>query len=401
LKNQHGSVERWNKQNGNIYHNRYIVNDDGAQTLDYFEMTYTEDAEGTYFQSFGGDYRMSDILLAHRLISSELDVKHSGAKTYQGRVHDILTFEVAPDSPTISLYVARDTGLIHRLSMELGLGNVNIIFASHTPTRGITHAQENRTFIGDQIVEYEYGLTVKTNKSVSRHMKREGNLKADPSRVDMSAMTVDTLAPGVFHVGQGDYALFVEHEGRYIAVNAYGGLKDRYDALVKQTGRSLPLSSIIVTHHHSDHMDSVQEAKDMGATLLVTPETEKMLQADAGQNGELPRLRVLKDEDIIGPLKVYIRSTCHSVDNAFVYHSGSKVLFQDDHYNGLFEDGPTWVRPSGVMLHAMITDLELDVETILSGHARKAEAWDVFTEGVQKTSVTDACPSRRNICKGQ
>jgi len=239
---------------------------------------------------------------------------------------------------------------------------------------------------------------VTPNVRVDQQVKFESGLREPQTPVDLSEMTVDTLAPGVFMVGQGDYSLFVEDDGGYIAVNMYAGLKDRYEALVEKIDSPLPLRDAIVTHHHSDHMDGISEAHELGATLHVTPETLKVINASEEFPATLSTT-VIQNGEMIGALQVYIRATSHSVENAFVYHPDTKVLFQDDHYHGLLEDGPTRIQPSALIMYESIRALGLPVERLLSGHARKAEPWSEFETAI--ATAGDTCPSKRAICKDQ
>ena len=398
LKRQYGSVERWIHQTGNVYHHRYIVDARGATTVDHAAMTYRRDAKGTYFGSFAGDYRASDLMLAFHLVTKAQKVDHRGAQVYDGRVHDVVAVEVAPKTPRLEVFVSRDDGLIRRIRMQRQIGVVNIVFASYAKRRGVRYAQESRAFLGNILVEYEQSLSVTANVPISRHLKVEGKLRPEPARVDTHQMTVDMLAPGVFHVGQDDYSLFAQTDDGYIVVNTYPGLKARFEALVAHTQDARPLAHAIVTHHHQDHLDGIQEAVELGAKLHVTRETEAVLARDKKRP---PSLRVLRDQDAVGPFTVYVRPTGHAVENAFVYHSKGKLLFQDDHYHGLLQEGPTWAQPTAVTLHAIIKQLGISVSRLLSGHARKAERWSDFETAVKRTRPGNLCPSGRKICRDQ
>ena len=397
LRRRLGSVERWIHQTGNVYHNRYIVDREGAATIDYASMTYSRDAKGTYFGSFAGDYRISDLLLAHHVVTSPHGIEDSGAQFYDGRMHDVLKLKVAPNTPQLEVFVARDDGLIRRIRMKRAFGMVNIVFASHGKSGDLRYARESRAFLANALVEYEHRLSVSVNVPVARHLKVESTLRPAATPVDTSEMTVETLAPGIFHVGREDYSLFVQTDDGYIAVSTYAGLKARYEALVAHTQDNGPLSHVILTHHHENHMAGVADAVALGATLHVTKETERALSASKATKP--PSVRVLSDETSVGPLKVFVRPTAHAIENAFVYHPGAHILFQDDHYHGLLEDGPTWAQPTAVSLHAIIKNLGIKVDKLLSGHARKAEQWDDFVVAIKRTRPRNLCPSRRRICR--
>jgi len=100
---------------------------------------------------------------------------------------------------------------------------------------------------------------------VEDHIAIEKDWIEPPASVEDSTMAVNTLAPGFYQVGKEDYSAIAEHEGNYIAINAYAGIKERYDALVAETGMALPMKFMIVTHHHSGHMDGIDETVEKGS----------------------------------------------------------------------------------------------------------------------------------------
>ncbi len=397
LVNEHGSVERWTDQNGNVYHNRYVVTADGAELIDYFDMTARPSERGGYWQWFSGDYRSSDLLMAHFLSTTGPEIEHVGTEFYRGHLHDKLAVTVAPETPQAIVYVSRRDGLIRRLNMSRDIGEVSIIFSAHAATNGVSHATEIHIYLGDTLTEYldEFALT--TNAPLADEIALESGLGAPREPVDLSEMTVDQLAPDAFIVGQGDYSLFVVTGAGAIAVNAYAGLKQRHEALQAFLGEEVQLTDVIATHHHSDHMDAVAEAIELGARLHVTEHGGAFVR-ELGPETEDWQVNTLASDDNVGPLSIYIRPTSHAVQNAFVFHPASGALFQDDHYHGLLASGATRVQPSAVEMYAIVSALDLDIEYVLSGHARKAEAWSEFAEAASRPNASDPCPSRRSIC---
>lgn len=398
LRRRRGSVERWTHQNGNVYHHRYIVDGDGEVTADYSEMTFTRNEEGSFSGSFSPDYRGSDLLLAHALVRDGPEPVYAGKRFYDGRKHDLLSFRVAPETPLLTAYVGSD-GLIRRVAMTREMGEVNILFAKHDRRKGVAFATETRTYLDGVLVEYSAELTTDPNPRRGEPLAISSRLRPARTLVDTSSMTVDRLGSGLFHVGQEDYSLFVEHEGAYFVVNTSAGLKARYEALVAYTQRPWPLTKAIATHHHRDHMDGIDDAIALGATLYLTSTTKKVLMRKYDEKAAPPDIVELRDGQLLGPLTIYVRPTSHAVENAFVFHRPEKVLFQDDHYHGRFSTGPSWAQPTAVMLHALIGTLGLDVEALLSGHARKTEPRRLFEAAVRRSRPQNRCPSGRRICR--
>jgi len=399
LKRKTGSVERWIHQSGNVYHNRYVVSEDGGATIDYFQNSVTRNPETTYMQSFGPDYRMSDVLLAYLLATNPPDARYIGQRRYGEHIHDVIRFSVTEGSPEIDVYISTNDGLIRRVFFSRDIGDVNILFSNHRRAKGITFASEIQLFLDDTLVEYESGLKLSPNTRVSRKIAIEPGLTPPQDGPDMDEMTVDEIRPGLFLVGQGDYSLFIEQYGELIAVNAYGGLKERYEALNVHLSKTLPLKSLIVTHHHSDHMDGVGDAIELGAAFHVTDETRHVLSESHPEIGE-QRIESLVDGQNVGSFEISILGTSHSAENALVFHTPSGVLFQDDHYHGLMKEGPSRIQPSARILHDYLIRSHWDVKYLVSGHTRKAEEWSVFDNAVKNAS-SSTCTNNRIICRGR
>lgn len=400
LVNQVGSVERWILQNGNAYHNRYVVDGDGPATIDYFDMTVDRPEEGSYFRSFATDYRSSDTLMAYLLTTAPPPLTFERIETYRGEDFDVLSFEVVPETQRISAYVSRHSGLIKRAVMAREIGTVNIIFAAHREVDGVTYADESRIFLDDALVEYDASIAFTPNPGASGRIPVEAGLSGPLVMVDNTEMTVEEVGGGLYHVGQDGYSPFALNGDVYVAANPYAGLKDRYDALVASTGQEYSVSHVILTHHHSDHLAALDEAIGMGATLVVTAETEKWLRAERDDFEGLP-LQVVRSGDKVGPFTIYVHSTNHVTDTAILFHRDSRAIYQDDHYNGLMQSGATRIQPSGLQLYEIITALDLSPSVLLSGHARKAEAWEVFAAAAEQTFHGNICPSLREICLDQ
>ena len=396
LQNLFGSSERWIDQNGGIYHTQMIVGPAGAFSIDHMEGTREPLEENGYWANFNAHYRGNDLLLAHFLATQSVDVTYEGIEGAGGHVNDVLSFMVAVGSPSAHVYISRKDGLIRRMLMKGPNRTVSFVFERHNQVQGIAFASESYAFVDDSLVEFIPRIDVSTNQDVSAAFDPAPELIESAGEVDQSEMTVQELTPGLYHVGQDDYSLFAREGDKLIAVNGDGGLKARYEALNEHLGETLPLSHVIMSHHHSDHTGGLADAAELGATVAMTKDTEVALtRADAMPEGLQKQL--LSSDDTIGPFAIKVRATAHGAQNAFALHTASGALWQDDHYHGLLENRASRVQPSARDLHAIITKEGWDVRYMLSGHARKAEEWLAFDQAVRK-SVPNLCPSGREIC---
>ncbi|MEL6543138.1 MAG: hypothetical protein AAFQ82_00830 [Myxococcota bacterium] len=395
LQRKWGSVERWIHQSGNVYHDRQVLNGSGAYRVDYGEMTVAETESRGFDYDFAGDFRLSDTLLAMRIADGTAPTQFLGTQHFMGRAHAVLEVELAPEREPLRVFVDGELGLIHRVEIERSMGTVNLVFDGHTEQDGLRFATENRAYLGDILVEYENNLKMSFNTPVDAEIAVEP-LGAPRPMFDTSKMSVQRLADDVYLVGQEDYSLFVEHEGHFIIVSTYPGVAERAAALESNLGRELSFSFAVVTHHHDNQLEGIKGAIALGAKIAATAETEKKLKKNSQVTAD--DLLILKDGSQLGPLSVWVKPTGHAIENAFVFHRASGVLFQDDHYHALHRDHGTRAQPTAIALHGYLERSSNPVRLLVSGHAGKAERWEVFEAQVEKAKRAPWCPSGRKIC---
>ena len=137
-----GSHESWVAQNGNVYHQRVILDDEKTTSIDYGQMSFREAPQEELTATFGSSFRGSDLLLAYWLQSAErAQLRHAG-EYYAGQENDVITFRMTAEGPILSAYVSCTTGFIHRVRMEREFGDVNLIFAR--PSTDVGHSSRHR-----------------------------------------------------------------------------------------------------------------------------------------------------------------------------------------------------------------------------------------------------------------
>ena len=398
LVNQRASQERWIEQNGNIYSERYVSGPEGGvASINYSTGTYEIDEEGSFMRNFGVELTTSDTLIAYFLTTDPHNMVLEEPAYYLGKWHDRLTFGIAPDALAFAAYIDRNTGLITRTEIALRSGTWNTLFSDFQTSRGLTYARKRMDFRDDIMVQTYADRQYTFNKVRWSDLEIEDYLTEPPEQVDSSEMTVDKISQTMHFVGQHNaYSAFVDAGDYIIGLNAYAGFKDRYEAYQKDQPTSKPLHYVLITHHHDDHLGGISEAAETGATIVGTPMTIKLLESD--EQFETASLQTLKKRDQIGPVQTYTVPTSHVAEYAVMYLPDGKVIYQDDHYNPTVKDGPSHVNQTGLVLQDRIEELGLDVNIILSGHARKAEKWADFEIGAAKEALGDICPRNRKIC---
>ena len=400
LVNERGSIEGWSANWNFTFNTRTVTTGDDIVTINYNSGDYQPAAFADYYTAYGAAIRITDTLLAHQLSLRAESAEYQGEAIYLARRHEMLSFEM-PSSPVVTLYVDSETGLISKMVRRTpAFGDLTYQFRNHTFSGGIAYAADFEFFVGDDVNILTLSRDVSFNAVRPSTFAVDRGVEQEPARVDTSETTVDEIAPGVHHVGTGfGYTTFVDAGDHVIAVGGYPGLNDRYAAYLEAAGHEKPLRYQIATHHHTDHLGGMGEAFALNATIVSPANAVANINAAVGEDVPENRLMILDEKTTLGPVEVYDIATSHAESYAAVYIPAAKAVFQADHYNGLYVDGPSPAGVGTVTFKKAIDDLGLDVETLLSAHGRKAVAW---SEVEQAVAVYDPspCVSGRPICRG-
>ena len=405
LANERGSVEGWAANYNFAFNTRTVSADDDIVVINYRNGTYQPAASPDYYSAYGAVIRVTDTLLAYELAKRPETAEHQGEVIYFGRPHEKITFEI-PSSPPLTLFVDKETGNITKMARETGFGALTYQFGGHTKTGGVTYAKDFQFFVGDDPNIVNTSREISVNGVRSAVFRIDRGIKEEPARVDVADMTVDEIGDGVHFAGQtpqggaGAYTVFVDAGDHVVAVGGYAGLQARYDAYKAAAGHEKPLRYQIVTHHHTDHLGGMAEAFAIGAHFVTPANAVANLNTAAGEAVPEDRLTALDGEMTLGPVKIYDVHTNHMASMALVYIPSVKAVFQADHYGGLYEgDAPSPAGMGTALLKKRIEELGLDVDIVLSAHARKASSWSEIEAAVAAYDP-DPCPANRAICRG-
>jgi len=397
LVNERGSEEAWGGGGG--YAEEVIFDGEKQITVNYIDNTYSEDAEANFYSHFGGEIRVSDTMLAYELMKQRTKAKFIGDKMYNGSDHYILEFDMPGTSIEPQLWISKDTGRISKMMRDIPDAYLlTYLFGSYKTSGGITYSDDFELYVDDKIVEYAKSHTLAVNRVRPSAFKIERGMTPEPESLDTSEMSIDEVAPGLFHVGQGySFNAFLDGGDHWIGIGGYGGLKDRYDAFVKEKGTK-PLRYVVLTHHHLDHVEGTKDALDLGATLVMPETAVKNVTSVAGAEVPASKMQLLTaDKTSVGGVDIHMISTSHAPVYALPYIRNAKTVFQGDLYgNNIISRGGR-VNHAGMSMKSEIERLGLEVDTILSVHHRKAEAWADF-EAMAAKHVPGPCPTGRKIC---
>lgn len=398
LANQRASIEGWSANWNFSFNNRTVSVDDDIVAINYNTATYQPAASPDYYTAFGPMIRSTDVLLAYELANRTDSAEHQGEEIYIGRPHEIISFEI-PNSPPLTLHVDAESGWISKMTRETPFGALTYQFRDHTMVNGVGYGSNFEFFVGEDanLVTINRTMTVNTVRSSAFSIDR--SIEEEPARVDTSEMTVDEIGDGVHLAGTGNaYTMFVDAGDYVVGVGGYAGLSDRFTAYKEAAGHDKPLRYQIVTHHHTDHLGGMADALALGA-IFVTP-ANAVANVNTAAGAEIPgdQLQIIDGHASVGPVEVHDIWTSHAESYALAYVPSVKAAFQADHYNGNYVDGPSPAGIGTVTLKRAIDELGLDVDTLLSAHGRKANAWS-DVEAAVAAYDSDPCLANRAICR--
>jgi len=398
LINQLGSEEAWGGYGS--YAEEVIFDGEKQLTVNYNDKTYSEDTEADFYGHFGGEIRVSDTLLAYELMKQRNKASLKGEQTYNGTPHYVLEFDMPGTSVDPQLWIDKNTGLISKMMRDIpDTYLLTYLFGDHKKSSGISYSDDFSLYVDDTIVEYAKSHKIEINRVKPSAFRVEKGISPEAESVDTSAMSIDEIAPGLYHVGEGyRYNAFLDGGDHWIGIGGYGGLKDRFDAFVEDKGTK-PLRYVLLNHHHLDHVEGAKDALDLGA-ILVMPETA-VNNATKVAGAPIPdnKMQILmSDTTSVGGVDIHMIKTSHVQTYALPYVQRAKTVFQGDLYGNNLKSRAGTVNHAGMSMKSEIERLGLEVDTLLSAHHRKAEKWSDF-EAMAAKHIAGTCPTGRKICQ--
>ncbi|MCP4144860.1 MAG: hypothetical protein GY752_06185 [bacterium] len=400
LVNNRASWEIWTNHFHFAYHMRTATVDDQIVTIDYNSAHYQPESRPSYYAAFGSIIRASDTMIAYKLSELAEKVMYAGNRSYLGRPHDMLSFEF-PMSPTFTVYVDSESGLISKMSRTTGLGVISYRYSNHATVDGVAYARDFEVYIDDHLNLESLDLSFSVNSVRPSAFQIDRGIEEEPARVDKSEMTVDEISEGIHLTGIGEaYTMFVDAGEYVIGVGGYSGLADRFTAYQKATQTEKPLRYQIVTHHHTDHLPGLADAFELGATLISPANAVDVVTTAVGGDIVEDRLVILEGKLTIGPVEIYEINTNHSESFALTFVPRAGIAFATDHYDALYAgDTLTFADLRAVSLRGAIEDIGITVNFLLSSHGRKAAPWSEFVAATDAYNKSELCAFNRPICR--
>ena len=399
LGSQRGSYESWSDQYGRIMQFHTLTTRDGIVNIDYETGYFSSNAQATFYQSFGRNFRASDTLLAYELIKPDSQLERLDDRIYLGRLHKHVALTV-PASPPLHLYIDNETGYIRRMHRSLPNGvEVVYVFENYRKHRGLLFANEYRVFIDGELLLVTRDRKVNTNletTSLDNTFRLPPGLASEPERIQFDDMRVEAVSNKLHHVGQDDHSSFYDAGEFIIGLGGYGGLRERFEAYQQALGHEKPLRYQLATHHHSDHTAGLAEAAELGAKIVLPNAIRHKVQRDHPTIADAHIITYEKYHQL-HDLQMHVVSTSHAETMTVIYVPEAKTLFQEDHYVRAFRDMPGVITRNSYTLYQAVRTLNLDIDKLLSVHVGHIESWTEFSRNARDYDHA-TCFHSRPLC---
>ncbi len=395
--------ESFFKGRSGVFPNLLVIHGEEAWNLNLQTERFGEAPSADPYTTSGGVMRTTDTLLARELYRSRDKAEYLGESMWMNRSHEMVRIPF-PQSPDLTLYVDAESGVINRMTRENPqLGLLDYVFTGHTLVDGLVSARYiNFSVAGDPNL-MSAGREVRFNQAMDPGMFVVPESYAEEGeRIDASEMIVNRLSKNVYHIGQnGGFSIFVDTGTEVIASGGYPGLVGRLERFQQETGNFRPLRYQVVTHHHQDHLGGLDEALNLGATLVTVDANVETIRDNSQLEPESGRFLAVNKRLTLGDgnsrVELYDVSTIHANSNLLVYVPATRTLFIADHFGGPYAEGVPTANQNTVSMAQALKPLDLGYNKIVTAHNAR-----VYSARDMQASVAAfeeyECPEDRPVC---
>lgn len=406
---ERGSAEYLTQIGPSQFHALIQVEDNRQIMTDFGNLTYRDLGEQSFYGEFGATIRTSDLLLARELLSRPEDARLDGQEMWLGRWHHKMILADQNGGPEMTLLVDIQSGRISQMYRYIGTvarpsylfdrpTRVSYTFDRPTAYKGLRFASEHSVFAGNRLLYLSLNRKYQINARADRHAFRlPKGATAEPQRVDQSTMTAESVAEGVYHIGQGEaYSTFFIRPSGIIAFGLQAGFSERLTAFREETGNEQPLTYAVAATHHAGKTAGADEALDAGAELVVTTGARDRL---ADSLDQLNKGRAVETDLPLEGLQILSFPSAHASQNLAVFDPVTGVLAQIYHYGNPYADASFFAVALAPTLHDAIQKRGLKPNILLSTAFRKPVPYSEFETAVNNFNGHE-CPRDRRICQG-
>ena len=348
-------------------------------------------------QAFPFQQQLMPVLVLRQAIVRSLTLRYIGKRAAAGAEEDVVTFNNA-DGSVLAFGVDVKTGLVNTVETigEIGLfgdGDHMWRFSEYELNGGLQTPRVFQHRINGLIQEDMRLASITVNPTWS-----DTTFAPPPGYVVQAPRGRGTGSQGVrpvpgsgavhFIEGLAGYRLMFADAGDGIVVveaPASARLAAQAIAQIELTIPGRPITHVVLTHHHLDHVAGLRPFVERGAIVVVPPGMEEYIRRILGGTRTLgmlgqpvrppvvPKIEVVGTRRRFGPVEIIHTGANSHVGAMLVAHvPAERLLFQADLFQLTEGAGPPRPTRAAADLLAVIDRYKLDVETIAPVHGRNA-----------------------------
>jgi len=362
--------------------------------------SYPEPQTTSRFQATGYIMLINDIGLARLLIENPNEVAVQNDIVLANIAYDNLQMKL-PNGLKLSLYIDKSTGRIrHSIRHHRTYGKIRTDFSNYQQVDGLTYASETEVFYGKDLAMVTLNREVQVNQVLENSFAQVELFHQHSPDLYPLEMTVRNIGENVYLVGKGAvHSIFFVEGDLVYGAESYAGVMDRFKALEKKLNKKLKLHSLVVTHHHSDHISGINELASSDAQIVTVAEHLPVLQDKLKEPQPLSRFTIVDQAVKLanGKVQVFDITTAHSEHNLLFYIPAEQLLFVADHYRSSYKEEEIIAFTDLLNFRNAIDNLPVTVKTFTSVHGTKLLDYQTLVEATDSYQAFN-CQQYASIC---
>ncbi|WP_199608732.1 hypothetical protein [Flocculibacter collagenilyticus] len=402
FKNKRKSLLTYRVPRTTIDLEKWIVSEDKAIAYDILHGKYAVH-NWAKFDSFGGFYAesSSDTLYAKSLNENRQGATFSGKETYRGRVHQKLNIE-NDHGWTLTYYIDKQAGVIRKLIRLHASGRQMVyVFSNHQQSKGVTYARDMNLLVDGELNLVSIKRDIEMLPDLDNEFKHYEHFVPWGEEFYTNKITAKMVANGVYQAGKGrDRTVFIENKDYLIAIGSAKHLQANYKQFKELTGSEKAIKFYVVTHHHGGNLRGLNNAVEMGATLVVSEAHQQLVIDSLSSPLAKEKLTLVSDRKplTIADLKLFDIATAHSQHYLVSYLESEKLVIADEHYETNLKTGKPRIFKDMVVFHDAIKKLDIRVEHLIDFRSLRLISIDELESWTQNFEPK-RCPPGYAICE--
>ena len=177
-------------------------------------------------------------------------------------------------------------------------------------------------------------------------------------------------------------------------------LAENFKVLQNKLKTDKPLKYSVLTHHHQRQLKLLEPALSLGSKIITVESNLVAISKELDRQIESNNFMIVKDKLSLfgGSLIIYDIPTAHADHNLVVYIEKEELLFAEDHFEILYQNGELRPFKNMALFAKKIKNLKRPISTLVNGASQQPLSMKDFEQAVSNYKEP-TCPKELNVCK--